>query len=471
MNKQNKLPLDLFYSNNNLSKRAYDLCMINNIGYDEDLITYYNSNKSFIELKYCDQDLNVELIKFCKNYHDIDIKEIESIQSEIINKIFPSTLFDELEADSKVIEPISIKSLLRIKELNVRTYNVCGGNDLMNTTDILNYYKKHHSFSSLHNCGVKSEKKLIELCKKIDNNELHIEPFENQKPIDPINIRALLENGELSVRTYNVCRNNDLMNTTEILNFYKKNKSFSQLHNFGEKSEKDLIDLCSKIENNTLDTKSTKLANRNLLNIDGLDDSQIQILNSFIRKNINNYSVRANNAFRSFLNSDLDIQQINKKILSVPGFDFDEMKYVGKKSSVEIRKFMDSLLSYYKYISEINDEEFLTNLRNKFAVEEVFNIENIPEELIQTRSILKLTDYLINTNAIFDKKQTEIFKRGLNVYHNTEAESRENLVKVIGLSNERVRQLTEKTLSLIPEKLLFLIFVLVLDLFFYQVPK
>ncbi len=170
MNKKNKLPLELFYSNSNLSKRAYELCMINNIGYDEDLITRYNDNKSFLDLKYCGHELNEELIKFCENYHDIDIEEIESIQRIIINKMFPPTLFDEIEEKSD-IKPLSIHALVRSKDLNVRTFNVCGRNDLMNTIDILNYYKKYQSFSNLDNCGVKSDKELIELCKKIESNE------------------------------------------------------------------------------------------------------------------------------------------------------------------------------------------------------------------------------------------------------------------------------------------------------------
>ena len=159
MNTKNKLPLELFYSNKNLSKRAYELCMINFIGFDDDLITRYNNNKTFLDLKYCDQELNGELIKFCENYHDIDIEEIESIQRAIINKIFPPILFDEIEEKSD-IEPVSIHALLRSKDLNVRTFNVCGRNELMNTIDILNFYKKNYSFSNLDNCGVKSDKEL-----------------------------------------------------------------------------------------------------------------------------------------------------------------------------------------------------------------------------------------------------------------------------------------------------------------------
>ena len=43
--------------------------MINNIGFDKELITRYNNNKSFLELKFCDRKLNTELVNFFKeNY-------------------------------------------------------------------------------------------------------------------------------------------------------------------------------------------------------------------------------------------------------------------------------------------------------------------------------------------------------------------------------------------------------------------
>ena len=48
----------------------------------------------------------------------------------------------------------------------------------------------------------------------------------------------------ISVRSYNLCKSNDLNNILDLKEYYYKYKSFQRLRNCGKKSNDELINLC-----------------------------------------------------------------------------------------------------------------------------------------------------------------------------------------------------------------------------------
>lgn len=52
--------------------------------------------------------------------------------------------------------------------ISVRSKNVCIANNFYDAFDVIDFYKKHGSFISLKNCGLKSNYELTNFCKKFE---------------------------------------------------------------------------------------------------------------------------------------------------------------------------------------------------------------------------------------------------------------------------------------------------------------
>ena len=64
-----------------------------------------------------------------------------------------------------VLHDTSIQELLDRGLISVRSFNVCSNNELLNASDIVDFYNKHHSFLKLSSCGLKSNSELTHVVK------------------------------------------------------------------------------------------------------------------------------------------------------------------------------------------------------------------------------------------------------------------------------------------------------------------
>lgn len=55
-----------------------------------------------------------------------------------------------------------------------------------------------------------------------------------------MDVNELFRNGEIKVRSYNVCMDNDLSEVSEVIAYFKKHLSFKKLRNCGKLSDKEL---------------------------------------------------------------------------------------------------------------------------------------------------------------------------------------------------------------------------------------
>ncbi|MDQ1266891.1 MAG: hypothetical protein QG635_2044 [Bacteroidota bacterium] len=123
------------------SVRTTNLCLSNNLNTTTDILEFYKSKNSFMELRHCGIKINEELVAFCKSI----------IEEE------PVMIADESAADYMNI-------MAKKLQLSVRATNVCINNGLITLKDIIEYYKNNKSFLSFRNSGKGVNDELTLLC-------------------------------------------------------------------------------------------------------------------------------------------------------------------------------------------------------------------------------------------------------------------------------------------------------------------
>tara|TARA_R110002096_G_scaffold310922_1_gene505427 strand:- start:5576 stop:6697 length:1122 start_codon:yes stop_codon:yes gene_type:complete len=260
-------------------------------------------------------------------------------------------------------------------------------------------------------------------------------------------LNQILEKKYLSVRAYNVCGNNNLYNLNLIVDYYSKNSSFKNLRNCGDGTNEELIEFSKNHLLETSETTDKKESQTSFAELTSkLTRKQREVINSFIFINTSSLSIRSQNAVKSHLQNNLKIKNFSRKILDA-NLDVNNMKNVGKKSVPEIEMYIAIVKDFFNEISKIEDDRQLTILRNQFLIQKTFGIKQIPNEILVSESIYKLTNFFLEKNAFFDSKETLILKKSLDVYENTEEITLEKIAELIDLSRERVRQLRRNCLE------------------------
>jgi len=134
----------------NLSVRAYNVCVVSKLGSLELIIDWYKKHGKFSNIRNCGNNTNQELETVCLKYLNLD------------NSRF---------ADSSVRFELS-------DLLSTRAYNLCLYNGLNNLDSLIDFYKLNGSFDKFRNCGLKTNLELINFCKD------HVTSFSINKEFD-----------------------------------------------------------------------------------------------------------------------------------------------------------------------------------------------------------------------------------------------------------------------------------------------
>ena len=348
---------------------------------------------------------------------------------------------------------MTIEEIYYSEDISVRSFNVCNDNDLKDLTAILKHYREHSTFGNLRNCGRKSNEELTDLCVKyIDfgSNQL----VESSKPEKQLittisNFTRTQREIVISVRSFNVCNDNDLKDLTAILKHYREHSTFGNLRNCGRKSNEELTDLCVKyidFGSNQL-VESSKPEKQLITTISNFTRTQREIVNSFIEINSNNLSNRSKNAITSFLIGNLKIRNISERILTNERFNFQDIPNVGTKTVTELKGFINLLIEFIEKVVEVKSENDLVALRNRFFIEKTFSISSIPNEILESQSIFSLVDFLISKDAIFEKNENIIFQKAFKIYDDQTELTLDDIGEEINISRERVRQIRKGVLE------------------------
>tara|TARA_R110000868_G_scaffold411457_2_gene704247 strand:- start:262 stop:2475 length:2214 start_codon:yes stop_codon:yes gene_type:complete len=263
---------------------------------------------------------------------------------------------------------------------------------------------------------------------------------------------------EISVRSYHVCKYNNLNSVKDLKEYYYKHKSFDKLRNCGRKSNEELIEICNKYQGEYLENREIEIKKENPLKIiiSELTRVQREVINSFILVNTNSLSVRSKNAILLHLKGNLKIKNFAEKILLSDSFNIKNIKNVGTKCVPEIEIYISIINDFLIEVSQSNDEKHLISLKNNFLIQRTFSISKIPSEILESESVFLLTDFLLNSNALFDKTHTIIVKKAFKIYHNQKELTLDDIADEVNLTRERVRQIRKICLDDLFNKLLFI---------------
>jgi hypothetical protein len=245
-----------------------------------------------------------------------------------------------------------------------------------------------------------------------------------------------------------------------VLNKIILNSSFntSNLKNIGFISISEINEFIIKIkiisENITNELDSKNISDNNLRKKINIQDQiskltriQREIINSFIEINFNNLTNRSKNALNTFLNGNLKIRNLSEMVFSNGRFNIQNIKNVGAKSTTELNGFFSLIMSFIENVSNAKDESELISIKNRFFIEKSFSISEIPSEILDSLSIFKLVDFLIGSNAVFEKNENIIFQKAFKVYLNQAELTLDEIAEELNLSRERVRQIRKRILG------------------------
>ncbi|UMB55094.1 Helicase associated domain protein [Lutibacter sp. A64] len=271
-------------------------------------------------------------------------------------------------------------------------------------------------------------------------------------------IDEIYKKEEISVRSYHVCKYNELNSISDLKKYYYKNKSFEKLRNCGRKSNEELIEICNKYPDDNFENKEIEVKKENPLKsiITNLTRVQREVINSFIFVNTNSLSVRSKNAISLHLKNNLKVKNFTEKVLLSKSFNVQNIKNVGAKCVPEIEIYISIIKDFIFEVNQTRDEKYLIALKNKFLIQRTFDIPLVPSEILESESIFQLTKFLLNQNAFFDETQTVIVKLALKLFNNQKELTLDEIAEQVDLSRERVRQIRKLCLEALFDKLLFI---------------
>jgi hypothetical protein len=271
-------------------------------------------------------------------------------------------------------------------------------------------------------------------------------------------IEEIYYSEDISVRSFNVCNDNYLKDLNAILKHYREHKTFGNLRNCGKKSNEELTELCMKYIDygGSQIVEPIKPEKQLITTISSFNRTQREIVNSFIEINSNNLSNRSKNAITSFLNRNLKIRNISERILTNDRFNFQDIKNVGTKTVTELKSFIHTITEFIEKVAEVDSENDLVALRNRFFIEKTFTISSVPNEILKSQSIFSLVDFLISKNAIFEKNESIIFQKTFKIFNNQPELTLDEIAEEINISRERVRQIRKGILENLYNNLQFL---------------
>lgn len=145
------------YKVENLSLRTLNICLNQSWKCLKDILIYYFTKRSFLEIRLCGKKSNEELEIICDKYfYLIENKNPSLIDTQIKQKGY----LDETSFYDHVSR---------------RTLNICFTNNLTTLSSIVKYFIFHKSFLNLNGAGPKVNVELLEICKlyKLNFDELY----------------------------------------------------------------------------------------------------------------------------------------------------------------------------------------------------------------------------------------------------------------------------------------------------------
>ena len=181
-------------------------------------------------------------------------------------------------------EDILLEELIDNEWLSVRSINICKDAGLTSLNRILDFYAKKGSFMSIRNCGAKTDKELIEICKKYlssipadivlkEQKESFLDTINSLTPFQKATLNRHFEYlvSNLNVRSYNgLASIQETLNPKDVFEkIFSERFDFKNIRNIGDKSVEELeklklelirfVNVLQTIQKDQLSKEYTKL--------------------------------------------------------------------------------------------------------------------------------------------------------------------------------------------------------------------
>lgn len=376
---------------------------------------------------------------------------------------------------------ISLSELTEIESLSKRTQNICEYCNLKDIHSILDYYWENFDFLKLRNCGAKSNLELIDICHKYEK----IISQQKEEIIQDSHINSIAESihslikqkslviniieasiNELSLGSSNVLKNY-LSSNTDIIELQLissiSKSDLRDLRSIGEKSIKEIstflksikeyIQMLSNIESQIIDNKFENQSNPILNKINSLNEKKVKVIDNIIEEKINYISNSSRISLMLFLNNDLTLKSLKTLIFSNPEFKIEIIQDLGDISKYEIKSFLSTIKEQVEFISELSDpviefELFKIFIKQHFSLE--YNVITdffIDYNIANGLPIFKVINILIDNGKIFEERGKVIFYNEYSIAHSEVEIVAINSTTIIGVTQERIRQIKMKFLQ------------------------
>lgn len=263
-------------------------------------------------------------------------------------------------------------------------------------------------------------------------------------PIDNYTIEYLRENEQISVRAYNVCKNNGILTISDICEYYKNRGSFGELRNCGNKTISELNGIALYYMQYSLaDTEpndQAESADKNEIDIfDNLTENQIIIAKYEYNRILLSLSVRARNVLNAAeynYKTIIALTQSNKDLI------LRELQACGEKTYKEIIAAFSSYIDFINQISNYNEDEIAQfqikinfSFLNKDEIAHIYTFSKQNGHYPMFYIAMKYFERTTNRN---EKIFTEFKGIGKEANHNIHSQ--------YNLTFERTRQIIQRTL-------------------------
>jgi hypothetical protein len=359
---------------------------------------------------------------------------------------------------------LSLKEIYHQEWMTVRAYNVCVNNDIETLSQLLNAYKQSGSFVQFRNCGTKTEKELIGICKKyLNHDNINDDTKEPNENTSDLSLKEINEREWMTVRAYNVCVDNGIEFLSQLLRVYSQPKSFSQFRNCGIKTEEELIEICKKyLHFNIEEEKPKEIIDISIEVINQLTLFKKNVLYRYLLNIFDNLSVRARNGLLPIVDGEATGHAILNNVV-LKKIDFLEAKNIGKYTLADLETFKSNAIHFIDKLNKIDDtlltQEYLKLICDSYYSESgklIGEHINIFINEVNKIKIFTLFNFLNEHDYLFKPNSKEVFKYVYCIPFESRL-TMEAIANKMIITRERVRQIKIKLIEEIKDNVSFIL--------------
>ncbi len=262
-----------------------------------------------------------------------------------------------------------------------------------------------------------------------------------------MNLTELTNKKLLSVRSYNICLYNKLLNDVDIQTYYSKFGTFERLRNCGEESNNELINIAKQFSNSQ--KRSNEFEDPIINQVSKLNGRQRKLINCYIYSSYRKLSKRSQNAISCVIGDKLILKYFLENIFKNKSFTVSKIRNVGILSADEIERFLERIKNIINEVVNEKDEKHII----KYLLQNRFNLKELLISEVSNNSIVSICNILIKKNAFFKSKKNQIFVESFEIYQNKKPSNLTQIIEKVGLTRERIRRIRLECLNALPEKL------------------